>query len=486
MKVKRTGIVLKADCRRVLIRPFSVSDDNRIRCILDRIFMLSEEEVNTEVKKISAEFVDRHRDLLQFYNKRFEDMKIFLPSDKSCSKYRALLIGAYFSHEYSFESAALFNPSIVWAPDQSGLSHHSRRFILSLRATGEGHISSITFRTGLIDGHHRITIEQPSRFATSAELQSEWKKIQKNNFIREMEKSGLNDELGLKIIENLADTFTRSELDKKIQSILSEDPKKNKKYYSVAESLKTLALSSYQLTFKKGTDISERIIFPVTPSESNGIEDARFVQFENGEESAYYATYTAYNGKTILPKMLATKDFQTFKFRPLYGAAVKNKGLALFPKKINGKYVMLSREDNENNYILFSDDLYHWTDSIIIEKPLFPWEFIQLGNCGSPIETKAGWLVLSHGVGAMRKYTMGAFLLDLNDPTKLIGRTREPILSPDQTEREGYVPNVVYSCGSILHHDVLIIPYAMSDSAAAFATVNLDGLLAEMTDHRPV
>jgi predicted GH43/DUF377 family glycosyl hydrolase len=427
MKVKRSHIQLKADCKRVLLRPFSISDQDRIKRIISRINTQSEFEVERQLGQLSAEFADRHENLLQFYKKRFEAVRPFIKPGTSCSESRALLIGAYFTHEYSVESAALFNPSIVWAPDQTGLSKNRRRFILSLRATGEGHISSITFRSGTIDENQQISIDHPSRFIKSGELRTN----------------------------------------------------------PPAGGLGSPALFSYNLQFNSGEDVSERVIFPVSPDESNGIEDARFVQLIDRASGKYFATYTAYDGKTIRPKLLETNDFKTFTIRPLSGPAISNKGLALFPKKVNGKYAMLSRQDNENNYIIFSDDLYHWETSTIIEKPHFPWEFIQLGNCGSPIETKAGWLVLSHGVGAMRKYTIGAFLLDLDDPARLIGRTAEPILTPDATEREGYVPNVVYSCGSLLHNDQLIIPYAMSDSASTFATVNLDDLLHEIAAHKP-
>jgi predicted GH43/DUF377 family glycosyl hydrolase len=486
MEVKRSGVILKADCERVLLRPFSVSDDNRARRIIARIFELPEQEVNRQLQQITTEFADRHSNLLEFYQKRFEEMRFFLPSGISCSEARSLLTGAYFSNEYSVESAALFNPSIVWAPDQSGIMKKKRRFILSLRATGEGHISSITFRTGVIDEHQKIILEKPDRIISSAEMQTDPAVFNKNDFIKKMEMSGLTSGTGLGVIGKLAEIFTLTDLQHMIKSSLPASPPEKEKFESITSALISLALSSYQLTFKQTSRISERIIFPVTPEESNGIEDARFVQFKDGTKSTYYATYTAYNGKVTRPKMLETKDFITFNFRALSGPAIKNKGLALFPRKINGKYAMLSREDHENNYIIFSDDLWHWEQSMVIERPRYPWEFIQLGNCGSPIETKAGWLVLSHGVGPMRKYSIGAFLLDLHDPTLLLGRTAQPIISPDATEREGYVPNVVYSCGGILSGDQLILPYAMSDSASAFATVKLDELLQGMINQKSV
>jgi predicted GH43/DUF377 family glycosyl hydrolase len=248
-----------------------------------------------------------------------------------------------------------------------------------------------------------------------------------------------------------------------------------------ARKILALAQSNYEVHFPPDSRLSERVLFPVTPSQSNGIEDARFVLFQDDDGSrTYYATYTAYDGKFVLPQFIETPDFLHFKFITLNGRAVQNKGMALFPRKINGRYAMLGRQDQENLYLMFSDDLHFWNTAQPLLQPAFPWEFIQLGNCGSPIETEAGWLVLSHGVGAMRKYCIGAFLLDRHDPAKVIGRLREPLIKPDENEREGYVPNVVYSCGSLVFERQLIVPYAMSDYATTFATLPLDEVLAAM------
>jgi predicted GH43/DUF377 family glycosyl hydrolase len=283
------------------------------------------------------------------------------------------------------------------------------------------------------------------------------------------------------MLAGLGEDFTLTELESIIKRITTQY-RYNAEYDTIANGILALARSNYELHFEEDQQLDERCIFPSSPNETNGIEDARFVQFtEDNGDVIYYATYTAYNGQVTFPQLLETTDFTHFKISTLNGAEVQNKGMALFPRKINGRYATLSRQDGENIYLMYSDDLYFWQTKELLLKPTYPWEYVQLGNCGSPIETEAGWLVLSHGVGPMRKYAVGAFLLDLNDPSKVLGRTKEPILSPDENEREGYVPNVVYSCGGQINGEDLIIPYAMSDYASSFATVNVKELLAELT-----
>jgi len=475
MRVKRTEIILKADCRRVILKSFAVSNDDRIRKIIDRILSLTDNEAVKLYQNVLAEFKDRHADIEDFFRMRFAEMKRFIPADRSCGEVRALLIGAHFTHEYSIEAAALFNPAIVWHSDQSGLPAGSKRFILSLRATGEGHISSLTFRTGIIDKESKIAMDEPGSRLTTGQILPETV-YERSIFEDQAKKSGLHNEQSKEILARLNERFSGSEL----AAIVKTMNEPQSKYNDAMEPLLALCPDEYQLTFNSGNEISERVIFPVTASESNGIEDARFARFEDGPAVSYFATYTAYDGHHIRVKLLETNDFLNFKSSLLYGPAVNNKGIALFPKKINGKYAMLARQDNESNFIMFSDDLYYWRDKTIIQSPVYPWEFIQLGNCGSPLETDAGWLVFSHGVGAMRKYSIGAFLLDRDDPTKLIGRTTDPLLAPNMTEREGYVPNVVYSCGAIIHGSEVILPYAMSDSATSIARIDLNDLLRSM------
>ncbi|MCK6624288.1 MAG: glycoside hydrolase family 130 protein [Anaerolineae bacterium] len=480
MQVKRTGILIKPNPRRVFFRPFNPSGEGRIMKILARIMTIPEEEVEQQLQQVLAEFAERHQKLSQFFLKRFEQVRPYLLTDQPVSEARRLLIGAYFTQEYALESAALFNPAMVWHPDQSNLPEGSRRFILSLRATGEGHISSITFRTGVIDAANNITINEPTPFVTAPELAPN-PTYEKALFERKLFELGLANDFSERVMTGLGESFTLGELDTHIHFALRQSRPEGQNRVT-AKGMLSLAQSNYEVVYTPEQRLSERIIFPSTPAEMNGIEDARFVQFlyDDGRMT-YYATYTAYDGEVILPQLLETPDFLHFEIHTLNGPAVQNKGMALFPRKINGYYAMISRQDNENIFLMYSDHIHFWYAKEMIVRPTFPWEFVQMGNCGSPLETEAGWLVLSHGVGPMRKYSIGAFLLDLNDPTRVIGRLREPLLSPNEDEREGYVPNVVYSCGGLIHGRELIIPYAISDYASTFATVNLDDLLTELT-----
>ncbi len=478
--IQRTNVILHPDRTRVLLRPFLRTNDRRAANLCAQVMTLSESEVHTLWEQVRAEFGERHVKIEEFLRRRFERVQPILPAGQEISKEREMLLGAYFSHEYSLEAAALFNPSIVPHPDQSELLPGTLRFILSLRATGEGHISSITFRTGMLDAAGNITINTPTRYCLEP-AQVPNTSYEKALFDRKLHELGLASDFSRQALQDLGERFTMEELRSSVLNTVKHLRARDEERQSAARKLLMLAQSNYEVQFAPDSRLSERVLFPTTPSQSNGIEDARFVLFHNEDGTrTYYATYTAYDGKLILPQFIETADFLHFKFITLNGSAVQNKGMALFPRKIRGQYVMLGRQDLENIYVLFSDHLHFWNTSKLIVEPKFPWEFVQMGNCGSPIETEAGWLVLSHGVGPMRKYCIGAFLLDLNDPTKVIGRLREPLIKPTETGREGYVPNVVYSCGSLLHSRHLIIPYAMSDYATTFATLPLDGVLAAM------
>jgi predicted GH43/DUF377 family glycosyl hydrolase len=386
------------------------------------------------------------------------------------------LIGAYFTKEYAIESAALFNPSIVPHPDQSHLKKGSLRFVMSLRATGEGHVSSIVFRSGVLDRQNAFLFDPLSDFVETPDLQLD-PVYKRNPFQLKLNEMGAGNEITAHILNQLPEDFTYTELIEKIE-ILRAKPQFSEVYQKKTfREMRWLADSNYEVSFHADHRISERVIFPVSKNESRGIEDARFVQFFNDNgEVVYFATYTAYNG-TILPQLIETKDFIKFNILTLNGNAVQNKGMALFPRKIAGRYAMLSRQDGENNHIMFSDNIHFWQESEIIQEPEYPWEFIQIGNCGSPLETNEGWIVLTHGVGPMRKYCIGAILLDLEEPTKVIARLEEPLLAPHEKEREGYVPNVVYSCGALIHNNELVIPYAMSDINSGIATVAVSELL---------
>jgi predicted GH43/DUF377 family glycosyl hydrolase len=477
---RRIGPTLVPDRSRVLMRPFRPSTENIARRIMGQVLSLSEPEVARVLGGVMAEFADRHEAVERFFRNRFTQVQYLVADNRKLSLKRQVLIGSYFTHEYSPESAALFNPSIVPHPDQSGQARGALRFIMSLRATGEGHISSITFREGVVNARHRISLTPPVEFATEPERAPNVC-YDKPLFVRKLEDLGVRNKFCRGVLEKLDDSFTMSDLRRVLsaerQCVDASDTAADR----AARGILLLAESNYEVCFAEGQPVSQRVIFPSTPSQSNGIEDARFVRFQNENGSfTYYATYTAYDGKMILPQLLETSDFLHFKFITLNGPAVQNKGMALFPRKIDGHYAMISRQDDENILIMLSDNIHFWSEPRVLLSPAQPWEFVKMGNCGSPIETEAGWLVLSHGVGAMRKYCIGAFLLDLKDPTRVIGRLREPLLSPNEAEREGYVPNVVYTCGALLHGRELVIPYAMSDSATSFATVPLDELLAAM------
>ncbi len=478
--IKRTKVLLRPDPARVLLRPFNPATEQRFIKICARVLALSEGEVHALLKEVMAEFGERHIEIRRFLKRRFQQVRPYLLTDETLSEQRELLIAAYFTHEYSLEAAALFNPSIVPHPDQSDLPPGSLRFILSLRATGEGHISSITFRTGILDAKGNISINEPTRYCLEAE-QVPNASFEKQLFERKMQELGLAGGFSRELLQSLGDTFTLDELRASVSHLGEKLGAHGHDTEAAARKTLVFAQSNYEVQFEPGTRLSERVLFPVTPSQSNGIEDGRFVQFQNEDGTrTYYATYTAYDGKLILPQFIETPDFLHFKFVTLNGPAVQNKGMALFPRKINGQYAMLGRQDHENIYVMFSDHPHFWHTAQLVVKPTFPWEFVQMGNCGSPIETEAGWLVISHGVGAMRKYCIGAFLLDRDDPAKVLARTPEPIIKPDENEREGYVPNVVYSCGSLLYGRQLIIPYAMSDYATTFATLSLDDVLAAL------
>jgi predicted GH43/DUF377 family glycosyl hydrolase len=481
MEAERTGIILKPDHRRVLFLPFRPISEAQTLKIVARIMSLTEEETRQEIKNVFDEFGNRHQKLQDYFLKRFDQIREYTITDKPNSEERKMLIGSYFTQEYSLESSALFNPSIVWHPDQSNLPKNHRRFILSLRAVGEGHMSSIVFRSGTIDIQNKIKIDSCEPFVTTPEIHTN-PSYEKFLFEQKLNELNLLNEFAKLVMDSLGDTFSLQELKQNITNTIRQNHRRNVQNETAVEGILSLAQSNYELDFTLDQYLSERIIYPSTPAEINGIEDARFVKFfEDDGSYTYYATYTAFDGKVVLPQVLQTDDFLHFKINTLNGPEIQNKGLALFPRKINDQYAMISRQDNENLYIMYSDNIHFWYSKEILLKPTHTWELVQLGNCGSPIETEAGWLVLTHGVGPMRKYSIGAFLLDINDPSKVIGRLKTPLLSPNENEREGYVPNVVYTCGSLVNGDELIIPYALSDYATSFAKVKLKELLNELT-----
>ncbi len=424
--LNRQALYLRPDPARVIVRPFKPAtepkdfkptDKTRANHIVDRVLALDDATVASQLADVLENFQGRHRNLLRSFETRAAEMEEALFDHAPFTKLQSQLVGAYFLNEYSFEASALFNPSIVPHPDQSLAPPGGLRFVLSLRAVGEGHVSSLTFRAGTLSKDGAVSIDPTARLAATAKLP--------DNFDPQVDGP----------VDVVFDT----------------------------------------------QDISERVLFPVTAAQSNGIEDARFVLFEDEGERTYYATYTAYDGRGIRSELIETQDFLSFRMTPLKGSAARNKGMALFPRKIDGRYAMIGRQDNENLYLIYSDDLLTWDGGKPILRPQWPWEFVQIGNCGSPIELDEGWLLFTHGVGPVRRYAIGAALLDKADPSKVIARSREPLVHPDPSQREGYVPNVVYTCGAIRHGSRIILPYAVSDTFSNFATIKIEALLGAMS-----
>jgi predicted GH43/DUF377 family glycosyl hydrolase len=421
--VNRQTLYLRPDPARVVVRPFkpateprdlNPTDRTRANHIVDRVLQLDAEAAAQQLTDVLENFEGRHRNLLDIFEARADEMEEAFQPHAKLTQIQRRLIGSYFLNEYSFEASALFNPSIVRHPDQCGVLESSCRFILSLRAVGEGHISSLTFRSGIIAADGNISIDPPARLASVPKITS-------------------------RVPGPLGDTV--------------------------------------DVIFGPDEELSEQVVFPITQSQSNGIEDARFVEFIDEGQRTFYATYTAYNGRAICSEMLETRDFKSFRMIPLSGSVTRNKGMALFPRKINGRYAMIGRQDNENLYLIYSDDLHTWDGGQCILQPQYPWEFVQIGTCGSPIELDDCWLLLTQGVGPVRKYSIGAVLLDKKDPSKIVARSREPLLRPEPTEREGYVPNVVYTCGALRYGERIILPYAISDTYSNFATIKIPALM---------
>ncbi len=478
--LNRSNIRLNPDFKKVIPRFFNTGID-RSRILIERVLGLPDQEAAALLATVLGEFSDRYRNIQSVWTRHFELIKYLLhpPEQESISEEKKLLLGSYFTMEYSIEAAALFNPSVVEDPDQSGAGPGEKKVIVSFRATGESHISSLVFKRGKLDQEANILFEPSGKFPAEGDLIQK-NRINKKSFEELLASLALPGDIRRQIQDQVNDPFYYKDLEMVLKTALQpiESAIERKKLkYEILDVVNT----SYELTFSPETDLSERVIFPVTYDEKNGIEDARFVKFtdENGEVE-YIATYTAYDGLTIRPHLVETKDFLHFRVAPLHGKAAVNKNLALFPRKINGQYAMVSRVDGVNSYLMFSDDLYLWEEAELWQEPVNPWEFVQIGNGGSPIETEKGWLVITHGVGPMRKYCLGASLFDLENPRIELGRLKKPLLMPNEDERHGYVPNVVYSCGAILHNDQLFLPYAVSDHASSFATIHLPALLDDI------
>ena len=476
--VQRKELTFLPDSSRVVARFFD-NGENRTRNLVHRVLALDDAAVNRELEHTLREFVGRHRNISSIFMSHYENHRDLLDDMKfdesELSKERKLLLGSYATMEYSIESAAIFNPSIIEDFDQSFLAKGEKRIILSFRATGEGHLSSIVFRRGILDANNDLKMMKTRNHIDMAKI-AQKKSYDKGRFLQKIDEMNISRQYSSTIMDNLPEHFGYYELKKSVDKVLSNGMSLNKQL--ALEEMTWLVDSYYDVEFSLDSDISERVIFPISPSESRGIEDARFVRFseDDGTEKVY-ATYTAYDGHTILPKLLSTENFINFRIMPMHGKAAQNKNFALFPKKVNGKYAVLARVDGVNNYLMYSDRNTLWNDPIKIQEPKYPWEFTQIGNCGAPLWTEEGWLVVTHGVGPMRRYCIGASLFDLDDPAKEIGRLSQPLLSPLEEEREGYVPNVVYSCGSMIHNNHLVLPYAVSDYSSSYATVEMAELM---------
>jgi predicted GH43/DUF377 family glycosyl hydrolase len=482
ISITRTRHRLLPDATRVLAKPFLPGEEillpgqSRAYLLMQRILSIPESQVAELNAEILCRFDGRHRDFTQVLERQFEAVASYVDGGDRISAARRLLIGAYFTHEYSIEAAALFNPSIVLAPDQRGLPGGSIRFVMSLRAVGEGHLSSIEFRTGVLDADGGLTIDDVGPHVVGGR-RSPPRHFYKRYFSAKLAELGAINELSSSVLEGLDATFTLEELEASLTALEVHGPPAAISFETV-KIIRVLATSNYVTTFPQSSQLSERVIFPAGPTETRGMEDARFVLFtEVDGTTKYYATYTAYDGFSILPQLIETDDFLRFTISTLNGAAAQNKGMALFPRTIDGKHFMLSRKDRENLHLSTSSDVHQWDDVTELYRPQQPWELLQIGNCGSPIETEAGWLVLTHGVGPMRRYAIGALLLDLHDPQRVLGHLPEPLIEPTEDERTGYVPNVVYTCGAMVHAGRLVVPYGFSDSGVSSASVPVADLL---------
>ncbi len=474
------------DPRRVLAKPFLPAEDpaapeTRVARLLRMVCAMPDRQIDEMLGALRADFGDRHRDLDGILERSFEVVAAHLDDGVEPSQARRLVMGAYFTHEFAIEGAALFNPSIVPAPDQSGLAPGECRFVMSVRAVGEGHMSSIEFRTGVLDVDGQPRLDDSTRFAEIGRRTSP--PYEKGPFVAKLAEFGALEAVTDLVIGPLGDTFSREDLEQSLAALqASKWPEAI--WHETAHRISWLASSNYQVEFPTATPLAQRVIFPESPNESRGMEDARFVRFVDDDgDVIYYATYTAFDGFSILPQLLTTRDFTSFRIATLNGESAENKGIALFPRRIGGQFVALSRYDRQNIDVMFSDDVRTWNARKRIRIPLQPWELAQMGNCGSPIETPEGWLVLTHGVGPFRRYCIGAMLLDLDDPHRVLAELPDPLLAPAPDERDGYVPNVVYSCGALVHNGTLVLPYGFSDAGTSFALVRMDDLLANLREH---
>lgn len=474
--VQRLPLRLHNDDRRVIARLFTLTGEARLHAIIERLNQFSDAEVDATLKNVLGNFESRHEKIHDVFAENFRKIAELVGWKGRLSRKRRLLIGSYFTMEYSIESAALFNPSIVPHPNQEGTPPGAVRVIMSLRATGEGHVSSAVFRTGTIFEDEGIQLDPAAQFSAPVE------RVQDNVYFKplfrrklaEMAASAATIEA---VMNRLPDQFTFAQLKGSIGETGRQEHK-GPFFDETIDCVLWVARNNYELTLDPDTDISEVVLFPQSDSESRGIEDLRLVLFkEDDGTTCYYGSYTAFNGIRVLPMLVETPDFRTIRVHTLNGACARDKGMALFPRRVNGHYCMCSRLDGRFLYIMYSDMVHFWESAERLAMPEYPWEMMLMGNCGSPIETEAGWILFTHGVGPMRRYCIGAMLLDRGNPLHILGRLPEPLIAPTESEREGYVPNVVYSCGSMLHRGRIYLPYAMADKMTGMATIDAAELI---------
>jgi len=485
--VRRSPILLRPDPSRVVLRPLLPGDElasqgvSRAQAVIERLLAMPENEVESTLSATVASYADRHLDLLATFREHYHLLAHRIPPTAQISPARAHLIGAYLTHEYSIEAAALFNPSIAAHPDQSGLAPGELRFVMTVRAVGEGHISSVEFRTGTVTADDDLRLDDPHRPLTTGRVSQGSMSTEFLRALLDEDGSAVKAE---SILGRLPEEFSPQQLDEALTSSHLDTPWPGGGD-GLLDRIRTVAATSYELTFPRSSELSARVVFPSSGAESHGLEDVRLVRFAEDDGShRYYGTYTAFDGFSIAPHLISTDDFETFSMRPLAGPAAKNKGMALFPRRIDGSFWSLSRWDRESISVARSPDSLRWGDPVTVLSPSRPWDLVQLGGCSSPLETEQGWLVITHGVGPMRTYSLGAMLLDLEDPTVVLGSLDEPLMTPHPEEREGYVPNVLYSCGALVHGDTIVLPHGCSDSTIRFAFIDLPGLLARLLTPR--
>lgn len=479
LHVNRLPFRLKSDASRTIVRFFWAGPERAAR-IINRVLSVDPWQRERMLEQVLTDFAHRHEEIEDILTDHCESAMQQAKMNADLDREQKLLIGSFFTMEYAFESAALFNPSMVAAGDQTGVGRGCLRFIMSLRAVGEGHISSIVFRQGIIGPDGNITVNPPRMKVKRLGIREDYHN-DKEKFQTKIRQMGVNHPGMDIILGRLGETFTNTELFKVIESHLAES-EISKDLEMAVNRMKWLAKADYEIQYDPQDDLEELVLFPLSETESQGMEDLRAVMFTDEDGSVrFVGTYTAYNGREIIPQIIEAREPGRAFVQTLHGRYAQNKGMALFPKRIDGRYCMIGRIDGENLFLLKSDNIIFWDEAEILKKPEFPWEFVQIGNCGSPIETPEGWLLLTHGVGPMRRYCIGAMLLDREDPSKIIGQLHQPLLSPADDERSGYVPNVVYTCGGLIHNGILVIPYGISDAAVGVAEVKMDELLAVMT-----